>query len=45
MRYVKFLLVPMLFISLTFMNIGGCGVSGRGGGQPTKPTTDRNTAN
>ena len=45
MRNVKFLLVPMLFISLTFMNIVGCGVSGGGGGQPTKPATDRDTAN
>ncbi len=34
MRYVKFLLVPMLFISFTFMNIGGFGGCG---GQPTNP--------
>jgi hypothetical protein len=45
MRYVNFLPVPMLFISLAFINIVGCGVSGRGGGQPTKPTTDRDTTN
>lgn len=31
MRYIKFLLVPMLFGSLAFMNIGGCGGSGGGG--------------
>ena len=37
MRYVKFLIVPLLFVSLAFMNIGGCGSSGGGGGQPTNP--------
>jgi len=39
MRYVKFLLVPMLFVSLAFMNIGGCGDSGAQGGNvtPTDP--------
>jgi hypothetical protein len=37
MKYIKFLLVPMLFVSLAFMNIGGCGGSSGGGGQPTNP--------
>ena len=38
MKYIKFLLVPMLFVSLAFMNVGGCGGSGNGGGnQPTNP--------
>jgi len=39
MRYVKFLLVPMLFVSLAFMNIGGCNGSDGGGGNvtPTDP--------
>jgi hypothetical protein len=32
MKYIKFLLVPMLFVSLAFMNIGGCGGSSGGGG-------------
>jgi len=31
MRYIKFLVVPLLFVTLAFMNIGGCGSSGGGG--------------
>jgi hypothetical protein len=34
MKYIKFLLVPMLFVSLAFMNIGGCGNSGGGNNPP-----------
>ncbi len=30
MRYVKFLVVPLIFVTLAFMNIGGCGSSGGG---------------
>lgn len=41
MKYIKLLLVPMLFVSLAFMNVGGCGGSSgdNGGGtvQPTNP--------
>ena len=32
MKYIKLLIVPMLFVSLAFMNIGGCGGSGDGNG-------------
>ncbi len=32
MKYVKFLVVPLLFVALAFMNIGGCGGSNGGGG-------------
>ena len=31
MKYVKFLVVPILFVALAFMNIGGCGGGGGGG--------------
>ena len=31
MKYIKLLLVPVLFVSLAFMNIGGCGGSGGDG--------------
>jgi len=31
MKYVKFLVVPLIFVTLAFMNIGGCGSSGGGG--------------
>jgi len=30
MKYIKFLVVPLLFVTLAFMNIGGCGSSGGG---------------
>jgi len=31
MRYIKFLVVPLLFVTLAFMNIGGCGSNSGGG--------------
>jgi len=31
MKYVKFLVIPVLFVALAFMTIGGCGSSGGGG--------------
>jgi len=39
MKYVKFLVVPLLYVALAFMIIGGCGGSSGGGGngQPTQP--------
>ena len=43
MKYVKFLVVPLLYVALAFMNIGGCGGGGGGNGgnggngQPTQP--------
>jgi len=37
MRYVNFLLVPMLFVSFAFINIGGCAGSD-GGGSNVTPT-------
>jgi len=32
MKYFKFLVIPLLFVALAFMNIGGCGGSSGGGG-------------
>ena len=37
MKYVKFLVIPLLFVALAFMNIGGCGGSSGGNFQPTNP--------
>lgn len=37
MKYIKLLIVPMLFVSLAFMNVGGCGGSGDGGSNNNRP--------
>lgn len=44
MKYIKFILVPLLFVSLAFMNIGGCGGSDGNNNDTVQPTNPPPTA-